>query len=302
MQQVQVGFTPEERRMAIWASDARKIADGRAVQVYLEKRGETEPPDLSQVEAVQMGHVMQPVIGRLTEDRLGITLKDLEAAVRHQTEEWMWSHFDFISTDGNTLVEAKNYSAMARSRFGDNGSSHVPNADYYQCLHEATVLGVNTVILAVLFGGNEFCTFPLTFDDSEKEQLIKVEAELWGRIQAGNPPEAGNTDDLRKVFPQDNADKVVATGQLETACAQLNTIKAQIKTLESLEEELSASIQSFMKESAELVSYDGRVLATWKTAKASKRFSADLFKSSMPDIYDRFVVEMPGSRRFLVKG
>ena len=47
---------------------------------------------------------------------------------------------------------------------------------------------------------------------------------------------------------------------------------------------------------------DGTVLATWKSAKSSKRFSSELFRSAMPDIYESFVVEQPGSRRFLVKG
>jgi hypothetical protein len=45
----------------------------------------------------------------------------------------------------------------------------------------------------------------------------------------------------------------------------------------------------------------GEILATWRNAKASKRFSADLFKQAMPDIYEKFVVEQSGSRRFLVK-
>lgn len=297
-----MSFDPVERRKAIWATDARKIADGRAVQVYLEKRGEADPPDLSQIEAVQMGHVMQPVIGRLTEERLGIRIKDMDVAVQHPTEAWMWSHFDFISQDGDTLIEAKNYNAMARNKFGDNGSTHVPAPDYYQCLHEATVLGVNTVILAVLFGGNEFCTFPLTFSDAEKEHLVKTEAELWARIQAGNPPEAGNSDDLRKVYPQDSGEQKLATKEVELAISRLADIKSQITALEKKESELTADIQTYMAKYAELVTYDGRILATWKTAKSSKKFSADLFKQAMPDIYNQFVVEQAGSRRFLVKG
>ena len=297
-----MSFDPIERRKAIWATDARRIADGRAVQVYLEKRGEADPPDLSDVEAVQMGHVMQPVIGRLTEERLGIELKDMgDVAIQHPTETWMWSHFDFINTDGDVLVEAKNYNAMARNKFGDNGSNHVPNADYYQCLHEATVLGVKTVILAVLFGGNEFCTFPLTFTKEDKEKLIAVESELWGRIAAGNPPEAGNTEDLRRLYPKDDGSIIESNHDVEAACRQLANLKMQIKNLESIEDEMQSRIQSFMTTHSELISFDGTVLATWKTAKSSKRFSADLFKSAMPDIYQQFVVEQPGSRRFLVK-
>jgi len=45
----------------------------------------------------------------------------------------------------------------------------------------------------------------------------------------------------------------------------------------------------------------GETLATWKTAKSSKRFDADLLKKAMPNIYDQFCVEKSGSRRFLIK-
>jgi hypothetical protein len=46
-----------------------------------------------------------------------------------------------------------------------------------------------------------------------------------------------------------------------------------------------------MKERATVTAYDGSILATWKTAKPSKRFSAELLKSAMPQIYEQFVVE-----------
>ena len=51
----------------------------------------------------------------------------------------------------------------------------------------------------------------------------------------------------------------------------------------------------------ELQAIDGRTLATWKSAKPSKRFDAELFRSSYPDLYAQFVVEQPGARRFLLK-
>ena len=45
-------FDTESRRKAIWATDARKIVDGRAADVYLEKIGQTEREDISHIEAV----------------------------------------------------------------------------------------------------------------------------------------------------------------------------------------------------------------------------------------------------------
>ena len=56
-----------------------------------------------------------------------------------------------------------------------------------------------------------------------------------------------------------------------------------------------------MGEKANLVSLEGKVLATWKSAKGSVKFDSKLFQSSMPDLYEKFKVEVPGSRRFLVK-
>jgi len=56
-----------------------------------------------------------------------------------------------------------------------------------------------------------------------------------------------------------------------------------------------------MGENQEIRAVDGTSLVTWKSSKSSSRFSSDLFKKAMPDIYEKFVIEQPGSRRFLVK-
>jgi len=81
----------------------------------------------------------------------------------------------------------------------------------------------------------------------------------------------------------------------------LANIKKQIKQLEEREEQFQTIVQTYMSDKATLASIDGSVLATWKNAKSSKKFDSKLFQSAMPDIYNQFVVEVPGSRRFLVK-
>ena len=92
-----------------------------------------------------------------------------------------------------------------------------------------------------------------------------------------------------------------ADAQAEHACRDLKAIKAQISELEAREEQLTAFLQNLMQNYSELRSVDGTTLVTWKAAKASKRFNAGLFQQAMPEIYQQFVVETPGSRRFLVK-
>lgn len=295
-------FSPEVRNSAWWSGDSRKAANGKAGEVVLTKLGMLPIPDLSQVEAVQMGHVMEPVIGRLAQAKLGVELNKVEDALAHRQHPWLRSHFDFVGElDGQQiLVEAKNYNAAVRNKFEpDNGI--VPAADYAQCLHEATVFGVDTVYLAVLFGGQEFTLTKLSFAEQQKEEFVQQMAVFWGHVASGTPLPPETTEQARALFKVDAGGSRTASAALEVAVANLKAVKGQIKILEAQEESLSTLIQGYMQDNSTLLSVEGEVLATWKAAKASKRFSAESFKSAMPSIYEQFVQEVPGSRRFLVK-
>jgi predicted phage-related endonuclease len=293
-------FSIENRRSAIWATDARKMADGRSADVYLEKIGETEREDISHIEAVQWGLKLQEIIGREAGARLKMELKEADYEMTHPKHQWMKSHFDFISADGKTLVEVKNYNQSKRNQY-DAEISLMPAADAAQCVHEATVHRVQRVVLAVLFGGQELVLIDKEVSDDEKDALIRMEAELWASVQAKQPPSATTVDAARKLFPVSTSTGVLANAQLEQACQQLKTIKNQIKQFEEAEEKLQGLIQGQMKEAGSLITFDGKVLATWNSAKPSKRFDPKLLQAEMPEVYERYVIEQPGSRRFLVK-
>ena len=293
-------FLPEVRNSAWWSGDSRQVMNGNAVNTVLIKQGKLAPPDLSDIEAVQMGHIMQPVLGKLAQDKLKIELKDADYALSHSRESWLRSHFDFISADGTTLVEAKNYNAMVRNKF-DADSNRVPQADYIQCLHEATVHNVDRVVLAVLFGGQEFVTFDFTFTDEQKLDFIKQMSIYWAHVVSGTVPPAKSVDDTKLAFPFSVEGIVIANQAIETRVSDLKQLKAKIKELETIGEEWETEIRNALGDRSELRTFDGNTLVTWKSSKSSMRFSADLFKTAMPDIYQKFVVEQVGSRWFLIK-
>jgi len=293
-------FEPEIRNAAWWASDSRQAANGRGNDVVLTKLGLKTPPDLSEVEAVQMGHVMQPLIGRLAQDRLKMELKNADYMLTHPKESWMRSHFDFISADGKTLVEAKNYNAIVRNKY-DSDANIIPAAVMAQLIHQSACHGIDHVVLAVLFGGQNFETFTFDITDDQRTDLIKDMALYWGAVQTGQPLEPETVAQAKLVYAVDNGSRVSAGSNVEKAVTQLKAIKKQIKELETAEEQYQLAIQNYMKTGSELVSVGGTILATWKQAKSSERFNAALFEAAMPDIYDSFVVAQPGSRRFIVK-
>lgn len=294
-------FSPETRNSAIWSGDSRKVANGKANEVILTKLGRMEIPDLSDVEAVQMGHVMEPVIGRLAQQKLGVELTKIEESLTHAKHPWFKSHFDFAGKQGSKtfLVEAKNYNASVRNKFDVSGLA--PPADVAQLVHEAAVFGVDMVYLAILFGGQEFVLIPFTITDEQKEDLIKQMAVIWGHVQAGTtlPPE--DIEQVKLLYPTSTESIKTASASVEQACMALAQIKANIKALEAQEEQYDTLVRGYMQDKDTLTTIDGKVLATWKSSKPSVKFDAKLFQESMPDIYKQFMREMPGSRRFLLK-
>ena len=294
-------FSPQTRNSAIWSGDSRKVANGKANEVILTKLGKMEIPDLSDVEAVQMGHVLEPVIGRLAQDKLGVELTKIEESLTHAKHTWVKSHFDFAGQqNGKTfLVEAKNYNAATRAKFDVSGIC--PAADMAQLVHEAAVFGVDMVYLAVLFGGQEFVLIPFTITDEQKEDLIKQMAVIWGHVQTQTtlPPE--DLEQVKLLYPVSTESVKTASASVEQACLALAQIKANIKALEAQEEQYDTLVRGYMQDKDTLTTIDGKVLATWKSSKPSVKFDAKLFQESMPDIYKQFMREMPGSRRFLLK-
>jgi len=300
MANAQTDFAPEVRNSAWWSGDSRMAANGRAVDVILTKQGKREAPDLSDVEAVQMGHIMQPVIGRLFQDKHKIELKEADYALTHPKHDWMRSHFDFISADGTVLVEAKNYNAGVRNKF-DADANRIPDADLAQLIHECACHSIDRIFLAVLFGGSEFVTIEFEITEGMKDDLVQRMAKLWAYCKTDTLPPAETIEQTKLVYPTSTDETIVATQNVEVAVAQLKQYKANIKALEDQSEALEVAIRNTMGDKGEIVSISGDTLVTWRSSKSSKRFSSDLFKQAMPDIYEQFVIEQPGSRRFLVK-
>lgn len=293
-------FEPGVRNSAWWSGDSRRAVNGRVVDAILEKQGKKPLADLSDVEAVQMGHIMQPVIGRLFQDKHKIELKDADYVINHPKHDWMRSHFDFISADGSVLVEAKNYNAGVRNKF-DADTNRIPDADLAQLIHECACHSIDRIFLAVLFGGSEFVTFEFQITEGMKDDLVQKMAKFWAHCKTDTLPNAETIEQTKLIYPNSVTEPIVATQNIEVAIAQLKQYKASVKAMEDQAEALEVAIRNLMQEKDEIVSVSGETLVTWRSSKSSKRFSSDLFKQAMPDIYEQFIVEQPGSRRFLVK-
>ena len=295
------GFSKEERATAWWATDSRRAVSGHLYDVLREKRGEIERPDLSGIEAVRMGLMMQPAIADIFTDVTKITTSPLDEPGTHRTQPWLRAHFDFVTEDGG-LLEVKNFNIATINKYSEMDEPiRIPEADYIQCLHEAVVRGVPHVYFAVLFGGQQFRHYKLEFTPAEKEAFVQRAAQWWGYVNSGLLPEPTNSEEAAVRFPKSMEGFVTADATVEAVAKELRHVKNQIKQLEEYEEKATFMLQKFMGESGTLMNVAGETLATWKSAKGSKRFDAKAFKEALPDTYAQFEKESDGSRRFLVK-
>lgn len=296
-------FSPETRNSAWWSSDTRRAVSGKALEVVLEKQGRRERENLDDVEHVGMGLRMQDTIARFAEDELNIRLKPLGDSIgQHPANPWFRCHGDFISQDNRILVECKNYNAQHIHHFSEPGDpARIPAADWAQCVHEAACFGVDTVILAVLFGGQRFRTYRVDVSADDKTALVQQMAVHWAHVQAGTLPRPETPEQCRWAYPVAEGNVAMADATTERAAQRLAGLKASIKAFEEEADMLQAHIQRVMGGAAELQSIDGRVIATWKNSKPTRRFDPSLFKHAMPDIYETFVVDAIGARRFLLK-
>jgi predicted phage-related endonuclease len=294
-------FSPETRRSGWWATDSRRAVSGHLVDVILEKRGEKQPDDLSGVEAVQMGLKMQPVIGKLFEEATDIKVRDYDLAGQHPTESWLRAHTDFETSDGG-LLEVKNFNASVANKYPDDDDGKLlPTPDLTQCIHEAVVFGKPHVWFAVLFGGQRFRYWKVEVTEEMKANFIQQAAVWWAQAQNGDLPPAETAEQAKLLYRQPIEDAIVSTAQVETVVLALKEIKEQIKALEAKEEQATVMLQNYMKNKTSIITPYNETLVTWKANKSSKSFDKDLFKQAMPDLYEQFVVEKQGARRFLVK-
>jgi predicted phage-related endonuclease len=297
-------FADEVRNKAWFSSDTRMALDGKAVTVILQKQGKAEREDLSQVEVVQAGHMMEPFIARIAEDKLGYPLAKADWTGTHPTEPWMQSHFDYVREvrgSGYIPYEIKNYNLNRMNKFSDDPLI-LPDADRGQLIQEAICLNASEAHLCVLFGGQYFRHYEMVVTDEMKLDLTKQMAVYWGHVVAGTTPDPQTVQECKLVYPQSNPDvTVMADREIENMAAMLRRTKEQIKQLEEAEEELTAALQKRMQRAEQLVSIDGTILATWKGSKGSRRFDPKVFQQAMPELYEKFCFEQPGSRRFLIK-
>ena len=81
----------------------------------------------------------------------------------------------------------------------------------------------------------------------------------------------------------------------------LKELKVQNKKLETEQDEIEDNLKLFFGDAESIVDGNGKMLATWKAPKASEKFDTKAFQADHPKACAKYIKQVQGARRLLIK-
>jgi predicted phage-related endonuclease len=191
------------RRAFIGGSDARIIMgndEAALIQLWREKRGETEPEDLSGNLVVRLGAATEELNRFWYERNTGRHITGIQRKVTHSAIPWMAATLDGIVEGIGAVFEAK---FMLPWSFSEEAAAEKYMA---QLQHNMWVTHLRTSVLSIITGGGKWVEIAIPMDPLYLSVLISAEKKFWRCVQSGETPHLINAEPPR---PRINAIRVV---------------------------------------------------------------------------------------------
>jgi putative phage-type endonuclease len=285
-----------------------------AMDVWMEKTGK----EMSTRDSLPLrfGHFAESFVASEYALATGASLAIHEAAIIHPQYEYMHGHIDrFVLFSGDTplmgedgritasrILECKTANPFAQSDWGDPGSDQVPPSYLVQCVWYMMLTGISRTDLAVLFGNTDFRIYEINRDLELEQMVLERAVCFWeNHVLIDTPPAATSESDYKTLFGKSTASKSVEA-PAET-CELIKKLKALNEQIDSYEQEVSSIKQSIMgqMQDAEVLTFHGQTLATWKAPKHYLRLDAKRLTEEHPDLVHQYQVPIQNSRRLVIK-
>jgi len=174
-----------DRRQFIGGSDARIIMgsdEAALVRLWREKRGETEPEDLSGNLIVQLGAATESLNRSWFERNTGRRVRDVQRRVKHSAIPWMAATLDGIVEGIEAVFEAK---FMLPWSFSEEAAAEKYSA---QLQHNMWVTHLRSSVLSIITGGGKWVEIAIPMDPLYLSVLVSAEKKFWRCVQSGEPP------------------------------------------------------------------------------------------------------------------
>ena len=291
-----------------------------ALDVWLEKTGRIV--NIVDNLPARFGTFAEEFVASEYATQTGYCLVHSEEGIAHNQFPFMVGHIDrfvFESVESSDLVdgelnhpdgscaashllECKTANPFNQSDWGDLGTDEVPMSYLVQCLWYLAITNLERCDVAVLFGNHDFRTYEVYRDKELEDLIIAKAATFWiEHVQADIPPLAQCESDYQILFKKEVTGKAVEAEPIICELTQkLCLLNNEIKSKESEISQIKQTIMGQMGE-AELLTYQGQVLATWKSPKQSYRLDSKRLEKEHPELIPQYQVPIQNSRRLVMK-
>ena len=176
----------EARCEFIGGSDANVILSGdreKIIDLWLEKRGEKPPVDLSDRLPVLLGCWTEPFNRQWFEQLTSRQISRIGSIHHCRVHPWRQCTLDGIITATGSVWEAKHTSAFAKPE--EVLERYMP-----QLQHNMAVTGYQQAVLSVIFGNHKFEIFEVAADWLYQIELLDAEQHFGECVQTGQEPVA----------------------------------------------------------------------------------------------------------------
>lgn len=244
-----LGLSPFETPFSLWLKKTKQV--------------EREPEN----QAMKMGHLLEPVVAQLWEEATG------EKVIKASAADIIYVHpdYDYMRATPDRVVRGRKKLLECKTTLTDVDTDDIFPHWIAQCQYQMYVTGIHDVDLAWLVKGRYFGYENIQYDAEFAEFIAERVKEFWNDcVIGGKEPELISAEDFatKGSDPGKNVDADdKALGEI-LSLRKLNEIMSRD---EAEADSLKNGIKLYMGE-AESISFEGKVLATWKSGSRGRTF------------------------------
>ena len=259
------------RSQGVGGSDA-SIIEGvnpfkNIVELWEEKLGIRIPPDLSDIEKIKWGLLLEDIIGKEYADRTGKKVRNVNRTYRHKEYPFLQGHIDKKIEGENAGVEIKNV-GLRQAKYWNK---QPPVYYEYQVLHYLAITGFDYFDVVALVGGQELMIHTIRRDEDRINELVQKEVNFWQEhVLKKVPPMPETTGECASLFPIGTVDKVayLPVGD-DYLIEEYHENVEIIKRTEKRNDAIKTSFQNNMKDASVCENSEGERVAIWATQTRS---------------------------------
>ena len=213
------------------------------LQLWAEKTGEVDAPDLSDNEAVQMGIALEDPVAQIFSKKTGMTVRRAPGNYELKGYPYIRCQVDRLITGTDELLEVKTCSLRSEDKWS---GEEIPVEYILQVQWQLMITGRAVGWIAVLIGGQKFVYKKITPDKEIQDKMLLAAISFWDMVQRKIPPVAESDDNpfMVKLFPSAGPEIAEASADITSAIKLLQQTKAEIINAEKVKDELEARLKA----------------------------------------------------------